>query len=151
MFRSCHLLCVCNEEWSYYKLLNVLYMKDVSMLTVSLLPFFAPCDALTLHVFTMWCSYTWDRLAHSWFPTIPNDSIAQLNQWRFDCLCSCDGLTARFRVNSTRGQLDTRVELTEVNSTPVSSWPKSKKTLFQIVYNESNRPIRSWIFFIFIR
>ena len=28
-----------------------------------------------------------------------------------------------------------RVKLTEV-----------KKTLFQIVYNESNRPIRSWIF-----
>jgi len=42
MFRSCHLLCVCNVEWSYYKLLNVLYMKDVSMLTMFFVAFFAP-------------------------------------------------------------------------------------------------------------
>ena len=68
------------------------------------------------------------------------DTCVELTVCRVD---SCVELTL---VNSTHGQLDTRIELTEVNSTRVSSWPKSKKTLFQIVYNESNRPIRSWIF-----
>ena len=46
-----------------------------------------------------------------------------------------DTLSTRHACPVDRSQLDTRVQLTEV-----------KKTLFQIVYNEFNRP-RSWIFF----